>query len=68
MIYLVKRTDDPDYEENRAVVVRATSTGNARSIAAELGNGFRADGSNMAVTPIPGVGPEKVVLTDNVGA
>lgn len=68
MIYLIERTDDPDYEQDRAVVVRATSARNARSIAAELGNGFRADGSNFSVTPVPAVGPEKVVLVDNVGA
>lgn len=76
MIYLVERTDEPDYEEDRAVVVRATSVRQVREIVAGLrkvadsggAGGFRADGSNYSVTTVPSVGPAKIILIDNVGS
>jgi hypothetical protein len=68
MIYLAERTDEADYEENRAAVVRASSEKNARAAVAELGNGFRADGSNFTVRSVLASGVEWVVLIDSVGS
>jgi hypothetical protein len=76
MIYLVERTDEVDYEEDRAAVVRARSVREAREVINRMYQGttrsglpaFRADGSNYTIKPVPSVGLSEVILTDNVGS
>lgn len=70
-LYLVERTDDPDYEENRAAVVRAVSPKMAYDFAAAEIDGFVSHGSsgaNFTVKKIEVTGPTVAILVDNVGA
>lgn len=58
MIYLVTRTDDTDWDETQALVVRATSDQDAMRVALSsrwdggVPYGFRVDGSNLKIEQV----------------
>ncbi|WP_369147078.1 hypothetical protein [Streptomyces sp. R44] len=77
-LWLVSRTDDTDYDETRAIVVRAGSEATALRIATkgylgEYGDdkwwvadfrGFERDGSNLTVERLEARGPVGLILCD----
>lgn len=74
MIYLVERTDRPDYDECDAIVVRAGSRTEALNLVLH-GNpvlkgeplyGFRLDGSNAKVTAVGPIGQPEIILSSHL--
>jgi hypothetical protein len=77
-LFLVSRTDNVDWDEHRAIVVRAGDEATALKIATNGDEypldgriywdahfeGFERDGSNLVVERIDGRGPAGLILAD----
>lgn len=69
-LYLIKRTDEHDYDEYDSILVRASDPARAVEMAtatheswdSPLYSGFKPDGSNLKVEEVRLRGPEGLII------
>jgi hypothetical protein len=67
-LWYLMRTDDVDYDEDRALIVRATSAKAARKMAAVESHKSFGDASTSTCERVTEQGDARILIADDMGA